>query len=220
MTWAFGLDLKPATAKFVLVALADNADDEGRAFPSIQSLVAKTSLDRKTVIHALDQLECMQLVEDTGMRVGRTHQVKVYRLVGFVSNSTENGTHPENGTVPEIPSNSTVFPSKGSRKRDTEPSGNPKRTQRTRKVIPDEPPPSNLNVEAWHRWVQYREEIRKALKPASIPAAQRQLAAYGPDQEAVVEQSIANGYQGLFAVKGIPKPKEESRARGLKFLNP
>lgn len=81
MTWAFGLEMKPATAKFVLVAIADNADDEGRAFPSVDSLVCKTSLDRKTVIHALDQLEQRGLLSDTGERVGRTRQVKVYALV-------------------------------------------------------------------------------------------------------------------------------------------
>lgn len=163
MTWAFGLDLKPATAKFVLVALADNADDEGRAFPSVESLVAKTSLDRKTVIQALDQLERYEVLRDTGQRVGRTKQVKVYRLLKdsrdrapFNEKSSAFGTvKPEAGTVPELPKDSvigtvervpktdakgtvfpskgTVFPSKGSQKRYTEPSGNPQEPSGNRK---------------------------------------------------------------------------------------
>lgn len=60
-----------------------------------------------------------------------------------------------------------------------------------------------LDGEAWKRWEAYRHEIRRPLKPASIPAAQRALAAYGADQSAVVEQSIAQGWQGLFALKRV-----------------
>ena len=157
LTWAFGLNLKPATAKFVLVALADNADDEGRAFPSVESLISKTSLDRKTVIRALDELEQMEVLTDTGSRVGRTKQVKVYRLtwkrpesgsVRTASQRVPDSEHnPVNGTVPEIPPKGPVFPSKGpvfpskeSQKRDTEPSGNPQEPSgnrgRSRKALP------------------------------------------------------------------------------------
>lgn len=58
-----------------------------------------------------------------------------------------------------------------------------------------------LDLEAWGRWLEYRKAIRKALKPVSFAAAQRKLAKFGVDQAAVVEQSIANGWQGLFALK-------------------
>lgn len=61
--------------------------------------------------------------------------------------------------------------------------------------------PPGLDPAAWKRWHDYRREIRKPLKPVSLPAAQRELAAFGCDQSAVVEQSIANGYQGLFDLK-------------------
>ncbi len=66
------------------------------------------------------------------------------------------------------------------------------------------PPPDGLDPEAWERWVDYRKQIRKPLKPASIPAAQKSLAAFGSDQATVVEQSIANGWQGIFAPKSAP----------------
>jgi len=70
----------------------------------------------------------------------------------------------------------------------------------------DSSPVEGLDTQAWKRWMQYRTEIRKPLKPASIPAAQRNLAAFGCDQSAVVEQSIANGWQGLFELKRGTKP--------------
>lgn len=58
-----------------------------------------------------------------------------------------------------------------------------------------------LDAEAWEVWIDYRTKIRKPVKPVSILAAQRKLAAYGCDQMAVVQQSIADGYQGLFELK-------------------
>jgi len=57
-------------------------------------------------------------------------------------------------------------------------------------------PPAGLNLQAWESWQGYRK-----LKPASIPAAMRKLAAFGDTQAAVVEQSIANGWKGLFELK-------------------
>jgi hypothetical protein len=63
------------------------------------------------------------------------------------------------------------------------------------------PYPQNLDVQVWERWVGYRKQIGKALRPASIPSAQQSLAKHGDNQSAVVEQSIANGWQGLFQLK-------------------
>lgn len=84
----------------------------------------------------------------------------------------------------------------------------PETEQSQRKSREESPlPPSGgpicegLNLPAWSRWEGYRREIRKPIKPASLLAAQRKLAGFGADQTAVVEQSIANGWQGLFELK-------------------
>lgn len=63
------------------------------------------------------------------------------------------------------------------------------------------PLPPGLDLQAWERWVEYRKEIRKPIKPVSIPAAQLKLAGFGERQSAVIEQSIANGWTGLFDLK-------------------
>ena len=66
---------------------------------------------------------------------------------------------------------------------------------------PSLPPVEGLDAAAWARWVAYRAEIRKPLKPASHQAAMTALARYGAQQSAVVDQSISNGWQGLFDLK-------------------
>ena len=116
MTWAFRQKMK-SSVKFVLITLCDYADAENRLWPSISDLVAKTCMDRKTIMAAIDTLEKNGYLIDTGERRGKTRQVKVY----FVNvNSTGNGTvkecqkrnSTENGTVPFFPSKSNVFPTK------------------------------------------------------------------------------------------------------------
>ena len=58
-----------------------------------------------------------------------------------------------------------------------------------------------LDEDAWSMWIEYRKQIRKPLKAASMPLAKKRLAALGTQQREAVEHSIANGYQGLFAPK-------------------
>jgi len=59
----------------------------------------------------------------------------------------------------------------------------------------------SLDEEAWALWVDYRKQIKKPLFPVSWPLAQRKLQRFGATQMRVVEQSIENGWQGLFALK-------------------
>jgi pyocin large subunit-like protein len=82
--WAFKQNVRPAATKFVLVALADYANDyDGCCYPSTAAICEKTSLDRKTVLNALVRLQSLEKIADTGRRVGPSHQVKMFQLCGF-----------------------------------------------------------------------------------------------------------------------------------------
>ena len=72
-----------------------------------------------------------------------------------------------------------------------------------------------LNFEAWEAFTDYRRSIGKPLKPASLQEAAKKLAAFGKDQGAVVTQTIANGWQGLFALKDAKKPEQQARASNI-----
>ena len=63
---------------------------------------------------------------------------------------------------------------------------------------------------SWARWIEYRRAIKRPYKPASVEAAQKLLASFGGDQAAVVEASIANGWQGLFPLRNAEKPKSNA----------
>lgn len=65
-------------------------------------------------------------------------------------------------------------------------------------------PPSGLNMEAWEAWAKYRKAIKKPIRDASQAVAQLELARFGAEQMAVVNKSIAAGWQGLFALHTGP----------------
>lgn len=131
LAWAARQKLQRSADKLILLGLAESAArGTHESFPSIAALVEFSSLDRKTVITALDRLEADELIKDTGVRVGRTRQVKVYRLNLEAVPKSEPLKRPEN-TIPKtepLQGNSTVFPSKESRKRNTEPVREPEST--------------------------------------------------------------------------------------------
>ncbi len=120
--WAWSLDVKPASLKLLLLAMADRADEEHCCFPSIERMEKDTGLNRKTILGGIKKLVEAGVLKDTGDRRGRTQRVIVYKLIGVDSgikrihtrketvpkteqyqkrNDTENGTlnGTENGTL-------------------------------------------------------------------------------------------------------------------------
>lgn len=85
MAWAIGQDIPRTAEKFLLVMLANYANDEGICYPSLERLATELSQDRKTVIKSIKSLIKNGLLKDTGKRVGSTKSVVVYQLVGLPS---------------------------------------------------------------------------------------------------------------------------------------
>lgn len=123
LAWAGKCSPGSASRKLVLLALADRHNSEANgAYPSISWVVSFTSLNRKTIINALSELEAGGFISDSGERRGDTSQIKLYRL------------HLE--TVPKAEQsqkrNSSENVAKQSQKRDTD-------TIRTSKPKKDKP---------------------------------------------------------------------------------
>lgn len=96
LRWAFKCTTGRASAKSVLVSLADRADETHHCFPSINRLARDTELNRKTVIAQLEYLEACGFIARE-----KTHgRVNHYRLVGVECRHANTGetTSPENGT--------------------------------------------------------------------------------------------------------------------------
>jgi len=52
---------------------------------------------------------------------------------------------------------------------------------------------------AWQSWIDYRKELKKPLKDATVTAQWKEFVTWGEDKSiASIQQSIKNGWQGLF----------------------
>ncbi|HBW9554031.1 TPA: replication protein [Klebsiella pneumoniae] len=76
--------------------------------------------------------------------------------------------------------------------------------------------PDWLSAEIWSSWVAYRRDLKKPIKSQqtvtqAINLLDRcRLNGYSPEE--IINQSIANGWQGLFEPKGArPQRRQESR---------
>lgn len=145
-------------------------------------------------------------------------------------NSTEIGTVKEaqkrnstgNGTVPDFPSNSTVFPMKESQiSHETVPkTGHGTSKEPVMEPVKEPihkrarashafdaasiPLPDWLPSETWQMWVRNRKQAKRPITEDGAKLQLRNLGNYreeGQDPVAVIENAIANGWQGLFPLR-------------------
>lgn len=101
--WAWKAPVDSSTQRLVLLALADRAGEDHKAWPSAERLHQDTCLNIKTVPKILQELVKLGLIEDTKERKGSSNRVPVYRLIGVLDRVTGETTQkrdtPKNGGV-------------------------------------------------------------------------------------------------------------------------
>jgi hypothetical protein len=80
LAWAAKQKPGNLAAKMVLLALANYANEAGEAYPSTAAIAEFGDMNHKTATVALDRLEALGMIADTGKKQGKSGQIKVYRL--------------------------------------------------------------------------------------------------------------------------------------------
>ncbi len=81
LAWVMDSAPCPTSQTFAaLIVFANFANEDGRAYPSTETVAAKSRQNQKTVRAAIATLQVHGLLIDTGRRVGRTGNVRVYAL--------------------------------------------------------------------------------------------------------------------------------------------
>lgn len=204
LAWAFKQDVKPSSVKFVLVALCECAHYQtGLIHPSIDHICEITGLNRKTAIAAVAELERLGLLTDTGDRVGRTRQIKVYRA--------------EIGTVPKAERfqkrNSSTFTRKESQKRDMEPSREPSTLDTSNEVSL----PRSKKAVSGKRGVAAKDRPQPVAKPQPRPNPMPDApsgSAAAPDADAPLTSAEILGAWNHMALEcGLPEAKKLTAER-------
>lgn len=187
------------SARLVLAVLALHADDFGRCYPSLARLCDLCVVRRSRMIEILNELEHVGAIRREGQRRGRT---TIYRLAGPVQSA---GPHPSGELDPTRPEDWTL--------KDNERQIIKKKARKAPESVEIDIPDA-LDCDAfraaWDEWIAYRRERRLTVTPRTLKAQAAKLAGFGLDGAlASIEQSIAQGWQGLFE----PKPDALAKAR-------
>lgn len=210
--------------KLVLIKLADNASDQGECWPSYQHIADQCEIDRSTVRKHIKHLEAQGLVRIENREGPKGNSTNLYYLtlhnpVGQNSTpvgpeSTGVGPQPTGGVGPESTRTSHSFEPVTET---VEPSvADAPSAKKAPKFDPLTCKPANVSEQAWSDWCQHRREIGKRLTKTTCERQAKTLAGHhAPD--AVINQSISNGWTGLFPEKVLPGAQQGQRRNGPDF---
>jgi hypothetical protein len=185
------------TERFVLLAIADNANDAGLAFPSIKTLATKCVMSPRTIMRIIANLE-FQGVVTVVRRPGCGSEYQITDKAVLHIDTSDNLSPVTKLVTTPVTTAERKKESNKERKKSSKPSIN-HHSEFFLTGIPDWVP-----VDSWRAFVEMRRKIHKPLTDHAVKLAFRKLEMLrdsGQDPQAVLEQSILYDYQGLFPVR-------------------
>lgn len=236
INWAKKQRVSP-TQKLVLLVLADCADSDGLAFPSMSYMEEVTGLSDKAIRNAKRaMMSAGFLVKKDWMRLN-----DIRLAMTGISEKTERGSIKSERHSRKTEHRSTS-PRTEPRSAMTEPASieteprsavpEPPITTNNHHTIPPTPQPKKSTAskpkmvipdwvpsDAWAGFVEMRQKIRKPLTSRAAQLIVKKLASLrdqGDDPGEVLDQSTERGWQGVFPVKNqanvVPfQPQQRSR---------
>jgi hypothetical protein len=78
--------------------------------------------------------------------------------------------------------------------------------------------PEWINREVWSRWEKYRKDIKKKMTPLTVKQQIKFLSEHKENYEMIINNSIQNGWTGLFPLRGDNKKTEVYRNDGKQSI--
>ena len=222
-------DMTPAQ-KAVLVSLADNANDQGVCWPSVESIAMRTCLSERSVQNSIKWL-IEQGALHAQQRNGRS---TVYTVTPAAFAPPQQLRGANNDETPanndRTPAAFAPTPAAAAPRTVNEPSKNRKEPSNTcarkKSKQADEIEielPDWLPADAWTDWVEHRREVKAPLTQRAAELSIKTLAKLkdqGNNPVEVIEQSVLSGkWTALYPVKDQMQnqPGGGQVARGGKF---
>lgn len=219
MTLVFNDESIKGNEKLLMIALADNCNDSGVAFPSWSELIRKTSMSRGSVSKWLAELENKNLLfrKSRNRKNGRrtSNKFLIYPYVNksildeedmliFEDLFIQSSEVEQSSKVQKLNSQSSEVEllrgGQSSELEHLEPS-----LIINHQIIHHLP--DWLDKNAWKKWVLYRTEIKKKLTASTIKEQINFLSSHINSHVSIINTSIMNGWQGLFELKQQSQPK-------------
>ena len=223
MTKVFNDESLKGNEKLLMLALADNCNDTGVAFPSWNELIRKTSMSRGSISKWVKSLESKQLLfkknrnRKNGSRTSSKYLIYpnenrsvldeedylIFKDLYIQSSEVE---LPPKVQKLNYPSSEVELPNGG----------------QSSEVIPLEPSltssnrqsnhhlPEWLDKKVWNEWINFRAEIKKKLTSSTIEKQLEFLSKNIDHHTDIINTSIMNGWTGLFPLKQQQKSQQQS----------
>lgn len=226
----------PTTLKFVLLAICDNASDEGECFLLNETIARKTSLTGRAVRKSIEQLKSLGFLSVT-YRTGRSN---VYKVTMNLTPEQYSGT-PERGS--STPEQGSAPPERGSSITLTKPYSNHHLTKLEEKSndFPDDQlnqdqqqkqkrkpaqkkaavivqPPEWMPAPEWLDFIAMRQAIKKPMTEQAQHRMINKLEAFlrkGIDIAAALDASIRNNWSDVYEPRVERKTKHEETKEWL-----
>jgi len=208
MAWAINQDL-PCTDKMVLLMLANRTNkDNGQCTPSMARLAKDCGLSERTARDAIRRLEIAGYLQTIHRKIDQTTNLSnSYKLLQNVPLGRE---LPEGGAVAAVGGGAVAAEEPVILEPVIEPVIVQPAAERNQHLTNI---PVGINAVAWNEWVDYRKAKKKAISQAAATKQFKLLSDYALDvQQQIINQSIQNDYQGLFA----PRATHETNQRTVK----
>ena len=228
MTLAWKCDL-PSGPKMVLLALCDNANDQGECFPSVSMLAKKCSMAERSVFNHITYLEKIGAIQRHS-RSGRStiYQINPCKFCTPANSAPLQPLHPTPATVappplqPLHPTPATVAPITINEP-SIEPSG---KHQRRAKAAPTGFDPlaellkAGVDGQTAKDWLQHRKKKRADVTATVLNEHSKQAALAGLSLEDALKISCSRGWQGFEAkfVVGDRNPATAKPAANVSHL--
>lgn len=189
------------TAK-VVYGVVEALDNEDGCFASNAYLSRHLGLGERqirNILQELDEANLITRVEINGRRVIRTiEKTAIVNALGEEENFLGGRKEISTGGGKKLPTYN---------KEDNKENINTKGLKEQLDSIPwvtALPFSSEAFSKAWQSWIDYRKELKKPLKDATVTAQWKEFTKWGEAKSiASIEQSIKNGWQGLFEPKQV-----------------
>ena len=173
--WAVKAEIGHPHRKLILIALADIANENRRCWPSHEYLCRIAECSRSSVIRQLKELESAGFITTIQRSDKNLKKTNIYTLHPTISNVS--GRHID-----------VSDRHKGS-------------VRETHNTLIDTP--IKHICSNWQDWVAYRKQLKKPLTEKTIKLQTNFLEKFDEEMRVkIIEQSIFNGWAGLFELKG------------------
>ncbi len=214
MTKVFNDESLKGNEKLLMLALADNCNDTGVAFPSWNELIRKTSMSRGSIAKWVKVLEVKKLLFKKNRNRKNGSRTSSKYLIYPIENRLV--LDEEDYLIFKdlyIQSSEVELPPKVQKLNYPSSEVELQNAAQSSEVIPLKPSliTSNhhnnhhleewLDIQSWNKWVVFRSEIKKKLTNSMIDSQLEFLHKNKQNHVEIINTSIMNGWQGLFPLK-------------------